>query len=149
MSYLTRILPLTIALAALALAAPGCRTPPGPVNDPTGSEVDAAAPPHLNCGQQVLQHAIASATARVNAVLAESVSTGAAQAVVMKNLADLATDIGPSALACAVHYLADKLGFDAAHAESPAVRADYVKRAELARAFIQEQGYTFAGEPPN
>lgn len=134
-----------LVLMVSFVALPGsCTTvQPPPAGDP-------AATKDINCGKEVLQHAIASTTGRVNSILAEAVTLQNAKQVGLKNLTSLAVEVGPEAVACAVQYLASKLGFNAQHADTPEQRANFGQRVDIARAFIEQQGYTFAsGPPPN
>jgi hypothetical protein len=62
-------------------------------------------------------------------------------------LEQLAGQVGPSALACALQYVSSKLGLDAKAAPAP-VKADYALRSQRARDFIASHGWTFAQAAP-
>lgn len=129
-----------VAVLFLVVSVLSCRTPGTPTVDvPAASDGGAVAKP-VNCAAQLLQTAIAAATARANDFFAEGLS----KVVLFKDLAGLAVDVGPPALACALQYLTGKFASDALNANTPQASAEYQKRRDLAAEFIAQQGYTFA-----
>lgn len=124
-----------LALLSVAMALPACVTTQNPTPRDQGTVKD------VNCGAELLQDGISSAIPRVESVVA----AGGDKTVVQKNLLGIVADLTAPAVACAMQYLTSKLGFDARAAESPALKAEYSRRVNVLRAFIDDQGWTFAG----
>ncbi len=132
-----------LALLSVSMALPACTTPQTPPPDTAGGLGPQAT--NVNCASQILQEGISQAVSRSNTIIA----AGPSKTVVKKNLLGLVADLTAPVVACGLQYLTGKLAFDASHAQTDDVKADYEKRAAVAREFISEQGYTFAGAPPN
>jgi len=137
--FMRRLAPIAVLIAVIAagIATLGActQTPP-----PVGPGTQTAEGQAIDCLKDVGQDAVSDAIARVNTTIATGLASGAVEAVILRNLAGLAADVGPKALACAVQYVSLKLKFDAHNATGDVAKtkeaeaqiaADYIAQHQL------------------
>jgi len=129
-----------LALLVSLLFVPACPQTPPPVDpgDPGATKSDP-----IDCFKDVEQDAIACAIGRVNTTIASGLAGGSVEAVILKNLAGLAVEVGPKALACAVQYVALKLKFDADHAGG-VTASTKAAEAQIASDYISQHQLVFS-----
>lgn len=128
---------LSLILAASFSACVPHNPPGGP---PTAADAGTTA---VNCVSGVAQAAIADAVARVDTVIASGVASGAAEAVIIKQLEGLAVDLGPQAFACALQYVSAKFSYDANHSGGP-VAANKAYESQVAHDYLDRHAIVFA-----
>lgn len=133
-----RALLQTAVFVNVFLALSGCPQTPPPENP--GTQPQGI----VNCLKDVGQSAVAEAVARINTTIASGISTGAVDAVILKNLAGLALNQAPAVFACAMQYVSSKLHFDSLHAPTPEDAARQQRASDIASRYIAEHGIQFA-----